>query len=71
MVFYFDLEGVLVMARLHIICGNCGCNDDFEWRYEEGRSTPIAIIEEEAVYIKCRNCSTLHNIDDNAEKADD
>ncbi len=70
-VFYFNLEVVLVMAKLHIICGNCGCNDDFEYRYQEALATPIEIIEEETVYIKCRNCSTIHNINDNAEKTDD
>lgn len=23
------------MAKLHIICGNCGCNDCFEYKHSE------------------------------------
>ena len=57
----------MVMARLHIICGNCGCNDMFEGSLDllgtdrEGVLSP-------AVYLSCRNCCTLHNIEDNLTK---
>lgn len=54
----------MARARLHIICGNCGCNDEFEFvidpkghdvTQEEPRFEP-------AVFISCRNCSTLHDL---------
>ena len=25
------MVGNIVMAKLHIICGNCGCNNMFKW----------------------------------------
>lgn len=49
----------MARARLHIICGNCGCNDEFEYRIYHD-------IDE--VSILCHNCGTIHNLDDNAEK---
>jgi len=57
----------MVMARLHTICGNCGCNDDFEYQVvkntdvEEGVDFPAFY-----VWLWCRNCSTLHSLVDNA-----
>lgn len=36
-------------SKLHIICGNCGCNDEFTYR-----------ISYDDVFIYCNNCSTLH-----------
>jgi len=57
-------------ARLHIICGNCGCNDMFKFRIEpEGHD--ITYIEPEfepAVFITCENCSTLHDLSDTIEE---
>lgn len=58
----------MVMAKLHIICGNCGCNDMFSFIIDpKGRDITI---EEEAylpeVFIICGNCSTLHSLTDNA-----
>ena len=49
------------MARLHIICGNCGCNDMWEWEYQEKM-----LDQNETVYISCGNCSTLHDLNNNA-----
>lgn len=46
----------MVMARLHIICGNCGCNNMFTYEVKED------------VYISCANCSTLHNLEDTVKK---
>jgi RNase P subunit RPR2 len=60
----------MVMARLHVICGNCGCNDEFEWRHTEEREVACDVIDDECVYILCRNCGTLHNLSDNAKKKD-
>lgn len=51
-------------ARLHIICGNCGCNDMFEYEIVKGADAS----EQDAVWLWCRNCGTLHNIGDNAKE---
>ena len=54
-------------ARLHMICGNCGANDMFE--YEIGVDIDDDTDEEKlTVYIICNNCNTLHSLDDNAKK---
>jgi len=52
-------------AKLHIICGNCG-GTELTFRIDpEGHD--ISDEEEEyepAVFILCKNCSTLHDLDD-------
>jgi hypothetical protein len=60
----------MVMARLHTICGNCGCSDDFEWKF-----APKEIFEGEAnavnpadVLLVCNNCTTIHSLNDNASE---
>lgn len=57
----------MVMAKMHIICGNCGCNHMFTYRIitEEGDED-----EEDytRVSIICGNCSTIHDLEDNAEE---
>jgi uncharacterized Zn finger protein len=60
----------MVMAKLHMICGNCGCNDMFEYEISgeidwDENDEPYSY---QTVYISCKNCGTLHNIDDNANK---
>jgi hypothetical protein len=57
------------MARLHIICGNCGCNDMWTWKYDP---TGHDVSDEEtkfepSLHLTCGNCSTLHDLDDNAQ----
>ena len=53
-------------AKLHIICGNCGQNNMFDYE----------IIEEidddthepyQRVSIACNNCHTLHDLENNAK----
>ena len=62
----------MVMARLHIICGNCGCNDELEYKAsdrlidDEGELT-----ESVCVRIMCKNCSTIHSLEDNATEVID
>ena len=59
----------MARARLHLICGNCGCND--MWTYYinpqgndfDGELSP-------AVFLSCGNCATLHNLDINARETD-
>lgn len=57
----------MVMARLHIICGNCGCNDEFRWEYSKDYHDCGDGTFESDVVIKCDNCSTIHNLSDNAQ----
>lgn len=52
----------MARARLHLICGNCGCNDEWEWQYVAGDTDASS-----DVYLSCKNCSTLHSLNDNAE----
>ncbi len=58
----------MVMARLHIICGNCGCNDEFSFKIDpKGNDVSDTYSKfEPAVFITCGNCSTIHNLDNNA-----
>ena len=58
----------MVMARLHIICGNCGCNDEWELRIvRDGDDvTQDGPKFEDAAYFSCGNCATLHDLKDNA-----
>lgn len=62
-------EGIdMTMARLHLICGNCGCNDEWEWEYQpEAGDDGDGNFEPDA-YLWCCNCSTLHSISDNAKQ---
>lgn len=53
-------------AKLHIICGNCGKNDMFKYQIVKDIDDDT---EKEffRVSIICENCSTLHDLEDNAE----
>ena len=55
----------MVNAKLHMICGNCGCNDEFEYEIvfdEIGHEQ-----YERSVWIWCRNCTTVHVLGNNAK----
>lgn len=50
----------MVMARLHVICGNCGNNEGFKYSIDptgncdnDGNNFP-------SVDITCPNCATMH-----------
>lgn len=59
----------MVMARLHVLCGNCGCNDEFKYEIDlEGRDVDGDTFEPE-VYITCRNCSTIHTLSNTIEES--
>lgn len=50
------------MARLHVICGNCGAiatSGLLKHKIEEGDEDCPA-----RVAIHCENCSTVHDLDD-------
>lgn len=56
----------MVNAKLHIICGNCGCNHMFKYQI-------ITDIDElaqnyQSVCIICKNCNTNHYLLDNADE---
>lgn len=51
-------------AKLHIICGNCGCNDMFEY-YIKTDIDDDTNLEYQYVSIVCNCCNTIHYIEDN------
>ena len=54
----------MVMAKLHIICGNCGellQDQTVELEYDAGEKSY-------EVHIKCPNCSTIHFLETNFNK---
>jgi hypothetical protein len=53
-------------ARLHMICGNCGCNNSFEHEVKKELNDDTEEMET-VVYIFCKNCNTLHSLDDNSK----
>jgi len=57
----------MVMARLHLICGNCGCNDEWEWSHVEQEVDGGEVMQDEDVKLTCRNCATIHSLNDNAK----
>ncbi|MEE9459643.1 MAG: hypothetical protein V3V84_07770 [Candidatus Bathyarchaeia archaeon] len=57
----------MARAILHLICGNCGCNDEWEWEHVPEVADEGEIITNEDVFIACCNCATLHCISDNAK----
>jgi len=59
----------MVMARLHVICGNCGCNDEWELRIERDGDdvTKDEPKFEDAASMCCGNCGTIHDLKDNAK----
>ena len=54
-------------AKLHMICGNCGCNDSFEYRHVEVFTGPDDEAQHMVTELVCKNCSTLHFLDSNAK----
>ena len=57
----------MARARLHLICGNCGCNDEWEWEHKPKEICEGEVVSDEDVFLSCRNCVTLHSINDNAK----
>lgn len=53
----------MVMAKLHVICGNCG-SDEMLTHYIEKDYIDHGDMQEDAVIIRCGNCSTLHTLSD-------
>lgn len=57
----------MARARLHLICGNCGCNDEWEWRHIPKETVDDEVVQDEDVFLSCRNCATLHSLNNNAQ----
>lgn len=57
----------MIKKKLHIICGNCGCNDSFQYIVDmekhncDNQSFPD-------IFIKCKHCDTLYNLADTMNK---
>ena len=56
----------MVRARLHLICGNCGCNDNFEYKHDECPADVDELTMRYETILLCKNCSTRHHINDYA-----
>ena len=54
----------MVRARIHIICGNCGCNDEWELEIDTYPDDEIEDKENTSVVLCCKNCSTLHHLEE-------
>ena len=57
----------MARARLHIICGNCGCNDDFDFHIDP-KGNDYGDRLEPAVRISCNNCATIHSLDETVKE---
>lgn len=56
----------MARARLHLICGNCGCNDSWSYRIVPNGHDINGVLSP-AVFLTCDNCTTLHDLADNAK----
>jgi hypothetical protein len=51
----------MVNNVLHVICGNCGCNNEWVGRFDidpDGSSHPDGY----TFCLSCQNCATLHPV---------
>jgi len=52
------------MNKLYLICGNCGCNDMWEYEIDiGGKDIGDGSLYPE-IYLTCGNCGTLHSLDE-------
>lgn len=60
----------MVMARLHVICGNCGCADEWELSIQrDGEDVSMEETKfEDSAWLTCDNCGTLHDLKAKAKK---
>lgn len=61
----------MVMAKLHVICGNCGSDDDFEYKHDEYPENAEETTMQYETTITCKNCSTVHWLNENAKNLND
>ena len=58
----------MARAKLHLICGNCGSDDEWEWSHIKERKKDNEIEQEEDVFLICLNCAVMHRMNDNAQR---
>jgi hypothetical protein len=57
----------MARARLHLICGNCGCNSMWSYAiHPEGHDIEGELFP--AVFLSCGNCSTMHDLSNTARE---
>ena len=58
----------MTKQKFYLICGICGCSDDWEWyHYVEEIFKDYGDPEiSEDVHICCGNCNTVHNLSEKA-----
>lgn len=61
----------MVMAKLHLICGNCGNSEHWEWNYTPEELCNGETINAKDVDISCLDCATIHLLSDNAKSKPD
>lgn len=54
----------MVKSRVHLICGNCGCNDEWSWTYCKDSDDNGDGTADDDVLLKCGNCSTIHSMNE-------
>jgi RNase P subunit RPR2 len=60
----------MVMACIHIICGNCGNGDKSEMEFEVKRDfLEFEDRTEDDASITCKNCGTIHYFDEIKDRA--
>jgi len=57
----------MVSAKLHVICGNCGSAKDFDYKHDDVAPDADEKTLQSETSITCKNCSTIHSLNDNAE----
>lgn len=58
-----NIENIkMARARIHIICGNCGCNDEWTWKIKKDDVDLDGENFEDDVYLTCGNCATIHSL---------
>lgn len=57
-------------AKLHMICGNCGSNDQFTYKIVPEVDDDTGE-DYNVVSVSCNNCSTSHVLEDNAKEIKD
>lgn len=53
----------MVNSKLHLICDNCGCNNMWEYEIDIGGKDIGGSLFPE-VFINCKNCGTIHTLDE-------
>lgn len=61
----------MVMARLHLICGNCGNSKDFEYKSEDHYCDAEETVIQSETTITCKNCSTIHWLNENSDNVNE